>query len=253
MVTSGDQSLWRLALSQQAKVYNAAFFDAVARDTQESARVVSSMVYDLVHPGSVLDVGCATGTWLAEWSRVGVPDVFGIDGDYVDRTALRIPVDSFQAVDLNRPFSLGRKFDLVQTLEVAEHLDESSADAFVESLSAHGDVILFSAAIPGQGGTHHVNEQWPSYWAEKFAKAGYTACDVIRPQIWEDPRVDYLYRQNILLFARDRVFQNVTPRLDLVHPEMWESGQAYLHVARKLPGAVARSLRRRIANRRLRG
>ena len=239
-------------MAQQAKaVYNAAFFDSVASYTQESARVIASLVYDLVKPASVLDVGCATGTWLAEWTTAGVPDVLGIDGNYVDRTALKIPAGQFKPVNLAQTFSLGRTFDLVQTLEVAEHLDHASADGFVDSLTRHGDVILFSAAIPGQGGTHHVNEQWPSYWAAKFARAGYSVYDVIRPRIWDDQRVADFYRQNILLFARDRVFETVAPRLDVVHPEVWENG-AYMHVLRKLPRAALASARRKLANRRLR-
>jgi SAM-dependent methyltransferase len=238
-------------LSVQAKAaYTSAFFDEVAQGTRESARIVVPLVNELLRPASVLDVGCATGTWLAEWGQAGVSDLLGIDGEYVDRTALQVPADQFVPVDLGQPFSLGRKFDLVQTLEVAEHLDEGQADAFVESLARHGETILFSAAVPGQGGTHHVNEQWPSYWAEKFAKAGYTAYDVIRPRIWTDPRVLYWYRQNTLLFARGRVFAGAETNLDLVHPVLWEAGPSYQKMLRSAPAALARMLRRKLANRR---
>jgi SAM-dependent methyltransferase len=207
---------------------------------------VVPLVNELIHPASVLDVGCGVGTWLAEWGSVGVSDVRGIDGDYVDRTALELPPDKFAPVDLGRPFSLGRKFDLVQTLEVAEHLDETCADAFVESLAGHGDTIMFSAAIPGQGGTHHVNEQWPSYWEQKFAKVGFTAYDVIRPQIWTDPRVLVWYKQNILLFARGRAFDGAESRLDVVHPEMWQDPRQRL---RGVPEALTTLVRRKLRNR----
>ena len=191
----------------------------------------------------MLDVGCGVGVWVNEWSSAGVSDVLGIDGNYVDRTALRIPLDKFAPVDLKQSFSLGRKFDLVQTLEVAEHLDEACADTFVESLARHGETILFSAAIPGQGGTHHVNEQWPSYWAEKFARVGYTAYDIIRPQIWTDPQILAFYRQNILIFARGRVFEGAETRLDRVHPEMWQDpGQILSMMPRALAALVQRKL-----------
>jgi SAM-dependent methyltransferase len=224
--------------------YTPAFFDDLARDTRESARAVVPVVNKLLQPASVLDVGCGVGVWVAEWDSAGVSDVLGIDGNYVDRTALRIPLDKFAPVDLQQSFSLGRKFDLVQTLEVAEHLDEARADTFVESLSRHSETILFSAAIPGQGGTHHVNEQWPSYWAEKFAKAGYTAYDIIRPLIWSDPKIKVFYRQNMLLFARGRVFEGAEDRLDLVHPDMWrDPGQILSMVPRALATLVLRKLR----------
>lgn len=234
-------------MSEQASaVYTPAFFDELARGTRESARAVVPVVNELLHPASVLDVGCGAGTWLAEWDTAGVPDLLGIDGDYLDRTALQVPPDRFAPVDLRRPFNLGRTFDLVQTLEVAEHLDETCADAFVESLARHGDTVLFSAAIPGQGGTHHVNEQWPSYWAAKFAKAGYTAHDVIRPRIWTDPRVKVWYRQNTLLFARGRTFRDTAPRLDLVHPDLWRDPAQIL---RAVPKALATLLHRKLTSR----
>ena len=234
-------------MPEQAKVaYTSTFFDVLARGTRESAQTIVPLVNELLRPASVLDVGCGVGTWLAEWGSAGVSDVLGIDGDYVDRTALQVPSDRFAPVDLQQSFSLGRKFDLVQTLEVAEHLDEAHADTFVESLARHSETVLFSAAIPGQGGTHHVNEQWPSYWAGKFARAGYTAYDVIRPQIWTDQRIMVWYRQNILLFARGRVFKGPEARLDLVHPELWrDPGQ----ILRMMPGALATLVRRKLGNR----
>ena len=223
--------------------YTPAFFDDLARDTRESAQAVVPVVNKLLQPASVLDVGCGVGVWVAEWGSAGVSDVLGIDGNYVDRTALRVPLDKFAPVDLRQSFSLGRKFDLVQTLEVAEHLEEAHADTFVESLARHSETILFSAAIPGQGGTHHVNEQWPSYWAEKFAKAGYTAYDIIRPRIWSDPKIKVFYRQNMLLFARGRVFEGAEARLDLVHPDMWrDPGQILSMVPRALATLVLRKL-----------
>ena len=229
-------------MSEQV-AYTSAFFDDLARDTRGSARAVVPVVNKLLEPASVLDVGCGVGTWLSEWGRAGVSDVLGIDGDYVDRTALQLPLDRFTPVNLEQSFSLGRTFDLVQTLEVAEHLDESYADTFVESLVRHGETVLFSAAIPGQGGTHHVNEQWPSYWAEKFARVGYTAYDIIRPQIWADPQIKVFYRQNMLLFARGRVFEGAEARLDLVHPDMWrDPGQILSMAPRALATLVLRKL-----------
>ncbi len=230
---------------QQAKVaYDSAFFDELMEGTEESAQTVVPMVYDLLKPASVLDVGCGAGTWLAAWRSAGVSEVVGVDGDYVDRARLQIPSDAFVSANLQQSFSLDRTFDLVQTLEVAEHLDEANADTFVESLARHGDTILFSAAVPGQGGTHHVNEQWPSYWAEKFAKAGYTCYDFLRPRIWTDQRIAWFYRQNILLFARGRSLDldGAEIPLDLVHPEMWGPGR----IVRNAPEALATLVRRKL-------
>jgi len=75
-------------------------------------------------------------------------------------------------------------------MEVAEHLSEARAASFVEDLTALGSVILFSAAIPFQGGEHHINEQWPEYWALMFRGFGYDCADVLRELVWADPQVD---------------------------------------------------------------
>jgi hypothetical protein len=127
----------------------------------------------------------------------------GVDGDWVRQDMLKVRPNYFTAVDLCRPFDLKRRFDLVMSLEVAEHLPESAAIDFVQSLSRHGDIILFSAAIPGQGGRNHLNEQWPPYWIDLFANLGYAKFDFIRGRIWDEPLVSPWYLQNILLFARD--------------------------------------------------
>lgn len=230
-----------MAEQETSSSYTPTWFQGLANATRESAQIIVPMVYDMVKPASVLDVGCGVGTWLAEWSKAGA-DIQGIDGTYVKTDALEIPVDKFKPWDLEKPFSLGRKFDLVQSLEVAEHLDEASADKFVESLTSHGETILFSAAVPGQGGEHHVNERWPSYWAEKFEKAGYTPFDPIRPQIWNDRRVNIWYKQNIVLYARGRSFGSPATALDLVHPQMWEDARLRLRLA---PAAIKTLLTRK--------
>ena len=62
--------------------------------------------------------------------------------------------------------------------------------------------MLFGAAIPGQGGTGHRNEQWPSYWAEQFAAAGHAATDPFRLRVWDDPGVKWWFAQNLVCFAR---------------------------------------------------
>ena len=78
-----------------------------------------------------------------------------------------------------------------------------SADAFVESLVALGPVVLFSAAVPHQGGEHHVNEQWQTYWAELFAARGFVAVDAVRPHFWNDEHVVWWYRQNTIMYVRE--------------------------------------------------
>jgi hypothetical protein len=130
-----------------------------------------------------------------------VGEVLGIDGDYVDPSQLRIEAGELLVRDLGRPIGIERRFDLALCLEVAEHLPEARADGFVADLVALAPAVLFSAAIPFQGGTGHLNEQWPEHWAGRFAAHGYLVLDCVRPRVWNDPGVEFWYAQNTLLYV----------------------------------------------------
>jgi hypothetical protein len=178
----------------------------------------------LLNPQSVIDVGCGTGTWLKVFANHGVSDILGLDGDYVDRELLQIPDAAFRPLDLGSRVSLDRRFDLAISLEVAEHLTPARGPGFVADLVALAPAVLFSAAIPGQGGTDHRNERWQSYWASAFGEHGYAANDCIRPGIWEDRNVDRWYAQNTILYTDGSVELDQPPAqvpLRLVHPEVF--------------------------------
>lgn len=192
-----------------AEVYDNSFFDYADRASASSARYIVPEVQSLISDiKSVVDFGCARGVWLHVWRELGAQSICGLDGDYVDQNRLQIPPDAFITHDLSQPIDLGRRFDLVQSLEVAEHLPESSATGFVETLTSHGDVILFSAAPPGQGGAHHINEQPYEYWRDLFAERRYAMFDCLRPRIASQPDLQAWYRFNSFIYAHeDKIFE----------------------------------------------
>ncbi len=211
--------------------YTAEFFANHQQLARRSAEAIVPIVMELVAPTSVVDLGCGIGTWLAAFVRHGVDDVLGVDGEWVPLDALEIPRERFVAARLDRPLKLDRQFDLAVSLEVAEHLPESAAKQFVATAVALAPCVLFSAAIPHQGGRGHVNEQWPEYWAKRFADHGYVVVDAIRPRIWSMPGVAVWYRQNTLVFAREEAVagrpllahereRTVESMLPLVHPRL---------------------------------
>lgn len=210
--------------------YDAAFYAKLRDGVRRSAAAVLPSVFERIKPQTVVDFGCGSGGWLAEAQGLGA-DVFGLDGPWVPQDALEIAPERFQVADLTRPLHLERRFDLALCLEVAEHLPAEAAETLVQTLTAHAPAVLFSAAIPGQGGTDHVNEAWPDYWHGHFARAGFACEDVLRHALWTDARIEPWYRQNLLLFLRrDLTDADVeAPPHALIHPGMWSLRQADMH------------------------
>jgi SAM-dependent methyltransferase len=197
----------------KAELYDDTFYEGHVEGALRSARVIVPIVMKLATPASVVDVGCGRGAWLRVFQENGAKVVLGIDGSYVDSSKLLIDAARFTAADLSKPIKIEGEFDLAVCLEVAEHLPTQSGPKLVRSLTAVAPVVMFSAAIPGQGGDGHLNERWPAYWAELFSKRDFEMIDAIRPQVREDLRVEPWYRQNILLFASKTALASRLPAL----------------------------------------
>jgi SAM-dependent methyltransferase len=221
-------------------IYSQSFYQRHQDGMRRSARAVVPIVCDLLHPKSVIDVGCGVGTWLSVFRQAGVEDVFGIDGEWVNKAQLEIPVEKFLAVDLTNPVVINRQFDLVVSLEVAEHLPQERAESFVDFLTYLGPAILFSAAIPHQGGSNHVNEQWPEYWIQYFQARNYCAIDALRKKVWLDENVEWWYAQNTFIFARadhialypslqTELQRTSVPQFSLVHPKAYLEAVEWNH------------------------
>jgi hypothetical protein len=209
------------------KTYQDNFFNYHLEDSISSAKAVIPVVLKYIKPASVIDVGCGVGTWLSVWKEQGITDIQGVDGTYVDLKNLLIEEDKFIKADLDNGFKTNRRYDLVSCLEVAEHIKIENAENFIASLCNLGNVILFSAAIPGQEGTMHFNEQYPQFWIDLFAKYSFTPYDCVRQQIWNNEKISWWYRQNVMFFVNDKVkeqYPSITNEkqevLPLVHPKL---------------------------------
>ncbi|HWQ34195.1 MAG TPA: methyltransferase domain-containing protein [Blastocatellia bacterium] len=213
------------------ETYDEQFYQALKTDSLNSAREIVPFIVKFFQPRSVIDLGCGVGAWLSVFRELGVSEILGIDGDYVSQAMLCIPSECFFPFDLTQPLRPERQFDLAMSVEVAEHLPAECAESFVNTLTGLAPVILFSAAVPNQGGTNHINEQWPEYWARLFRKRGFLAADCLRMRFWNNERVTYYYAQNLFLYARRDYLDahpglaselqfSDAPLVPLVHPQL---------------------------------
>lgn len=219
-------------------LYDGKFYEGQRAASSNSAKWVVPLLIELVQPKSVVDFGCGVGTWLLPFIESGIEDVLGLEGEWALENGLEIDRSLFEIADLTRPVKLNRTFELAICLEVAEHLPQSATGKLVESLTRAAPVVVFSAAIPGQGGVNHINEQWQDFWVAEFVKHGYSVADVIRPVIWRNPDIRYWYKQNILLFMKPGTsLLRRTPQdwtFNRVHEEAFMQKTAELETYRKL-------------------
>lgn len=201
-------------------IYNQAFYDAGRNGMQKSAHEIVPVLVDMLKPASVIDVGCGEGWWLQEFDNLGVKRLVGIE-----QNVEHIAAGELVKHDLERPIPLremNEQFDLCLCLETAEHLPPQRAHGFVRELCHLSDAIIFSAAIPRQGGNHHINEQWASYWAQMFNEFSFEGSDYLRWKFWDNKSIEVWYRQNIILFQRGGTTWSHNQKVyDVVHPTLW--------------------------------
>jgi len=207
------------------------------RSAYAADRVLKELAEILPDVDSVTDYGCGVGTWLsAARTILKAPDIKGFEGPWLDPALLVIGADEFECYDLSalekRPPR--RTSDLSICLEVAEHLPAPTGEHLVQALTRTSDFILFSAAIPGQGGKGHVNEQWPDYWIARFAALGFVGLAPFRRPLWNDTDISPWYRQNLMLVVNRARLGDLTldetacqtPVLPVVHPEIFRAALA---------------------------
>ena len=184
----------------QFAYYDRQFYEQRITGSLKSAMEIIPLVLKLFPVKSIVDIGCGLGTWLRAFQEYGVSDILGIDGPPIEEPMLEIRTS----------LNLSRSYDLAISLEVAEHLGEEYATQFINTLTGASEIVLFSAAIPGQSGRGHINLQWQDYWREIFNSFGYTALDAIRPQIWGHPDVDYWYQQNTIIYCSHSMIESTS-------------------------------------------
>lgn len=184
------------------KFYDQSFYDSQKYGSFRSAELCLGHLWTFFTPASIVDMGCGAGGWLKAAGDLGANQLVGFDGYWNSQANMMDQKIKFTAIDLNESLGASERFDLAISLEVAEHLKPESSEGFVKSLTLLSDVVLFSAAYIGQGGTNHINERLHSDWATFFDKFDYAVFDLFRPVFWGNPEVDTCYAQNAFLYVK---------------------------------------------------
>lgn len=214
--------------------YIASYYETITENAVTSCRQMFDHLVEFgVKPKSVIDIGCGLGEWGVPLIEQGIQYV-GIDLK-IPRHKLLIPRENYFEYDLTSgtPFPITEKFDLALCLEVLEHIPETFSRQAVDLICSLSDTILFSAAIPHQGGHHHVNEQWQSWWSELFSQNDFRPM-IIREKIFNNENIDIWYRNNAVIYKRwaweGAPYPAVT---DYVHPKLFQNIVGHLQAMSK--------------------
>lgn len=190
------------------KIYHAGFFKGRHRYSSR-AIYISKGLLEIWHPKTFIDAGCATGDVVKKMLESGV-DAYGIEGATTVKPYLVIPEDKVIFADLGIPLNHNRRYDLCYTVEVAEHIEPECAETYLDNICALSDNVLFTAAPPGQPGTHHVNCQPKEYWVEKFNKRGYVRDEGLEEQFKQYMKpmkgkryIRMIYMHNLIVFRKE--------------------------------------------------
>ena len=233
-------------------------FTHLTEQSYAAAQSIVPLVIDILGPlDSVVDLGGGAGGWLRVFQESGVRNIRLFDHPGVQSSDLLISPDFFTPCDLSVETPSPVVCNLVMTIECLEHLPESRADAMVDFLVKSSDFVLFSAAIPLQGGHKHINEQPSCYWRDKFADHGYASLDIIRPRIIFNKNIPWWLRQNLRLYVRRSAIDQIPAAkrepflpddMDIVSEQVLTMRPPELTLRQlfsKIPAALAEAIRYR--------
>ena len=174
-------------------------YDEIWREEKPFADRLAYWIKNRLHPEKVLDVGCGPGMHVYSLRDQNVIAWgYDIDSRVKNQPYLR-QVSMFDIEDQG---------DVVLCIEVAEHLETHlNADivqAIRRCLTPRG-ILIWTAAIPGQGGVGHINCQPQQYWHNMFVQAGLLPLSDLRQELLHWITQGYhmgWFTQNLQIFMR---------------------------------------------------
>lgn len=192
--------------------YGDNFYKSVSLRAEETAdQVINTLSSISLQMKSIKDIGCGSGIWLKKFNEIGqFQQILGFDLiGAIEKDARSFDEKiTFEAIDFeNVVENIFPKTDLSLFLEVAEHLTENTAKKIIKFICETSNMVIFSAAIPGQGGYNHINEQLMSYWVKQIEINQFVVFDIFRKEMSKYKNLPFYYRNNIVLAISRKYYE----------------------------------------------
>ena len=193
--------------------YSDQFYESVTNRAEYSSRIIFSLLKNALHPKTFVDVGSGDGVWslsaLEHFESINHVEAWDLlaEKTYLDIAKKRFPSKNIisKRIDFeSSDYGVEMVYDLAVCLETFEHLSPSACEKLSLFFSSHTRILIFSGAVPGQGGTNHINEQPFKTWQRNLLDFGFFPLDFIRPNIQDKKNVPSYYKNNIVLWVNSK-------------------------------------------------
>lgn len=163
-----------MSISDQASLYDKEYYHSGCGVPYERSEHwlsffghIADMIVQNIGPASVLDAGCAWGFLVENLRNRGV-EAYGVDISEYAISQVAEPIKPYCWVgSLVEP--LPRRYDLIVTIEVLEHIPQDDLPAAIKTLCDASDDIIFSSTPDDYNEATHFSVQPPEKWASMFA------------------------------------------------------------------------------------
>jgi len=232
------------------------FHDLINLSYGAASKICPKLTEIIGVPQSVIDLGGGAGSWCQAFKQIGSSRVCCIDHPSV-LTSGRLLIDEteFIPADISKELPPIKPCDLAISTEFCEHIAKSRSEILVDFLTKSSKIVLFSAAIPRQGGIGHINEQRPNFWQALFLERGYQRIDAIRPLILSDSTIPAYLRQNLYLYVESKMVEKIPEKFrqsfipdefEIVETRLLERPLGLSEVIREIPLALSRAVKNRL-------
>lgn len=178
-------------------------FERIEVEEGPFAERLAQWIAETLNPPAAFDIGCGPGTYVRALRRHGI-HAQGIDSD--------VRVEGVEHVYRRSLLEFTMPpMPLILCLEVAEHIEPELGADVAKAVAAAvepGGVLIWTAAIPGQPGSGHINCRPKAYWLELLTAQGLVHCpaaeDSLRAFVVSGYHMGW-FPQNLILMRRHAV------------------------------------------------